>query len=304
MKVILWPGKGTIYTICEATWFGRTWFSPHHSFVKLVVKLGRGRTTWRCWEGCGRIRSHEDTEIHVEQGWRQVLWMEEDLPRFGWTSGTWRRRFVGRGTDYANFHEDCRTGLWFPTAFGFSFVSFPAFLFLLNFWLVSDVSGRFSCLLSSVNLSMNLNIFVTFESLKRLVAGSARRMYTDHRVMGQVVLPGVSHVSLMAATASLGFPSPGGGMGDWHISVKEVLFERPYIVHSGADLIAAIANGVDPSTIQAMAGGLPLPMTPVGVPTTYCRSTTVTKERGIIKSTMDWAKWCSMTVWLQEELTN
>lgn len=136
---------------------------------------------------------------------------------------------------------------------------------------------------------MNLNIFVTFESL-RLVAGSACRMYTDHRVMGQVVLPGVSHVSLMAATASLGFPSPGGGMGDWHISVKEVLFERPYIVHSGADLIAAIANGVDPSTIQAMAGGLPLPMTPVGVPTTYCRSTTVTKERGIIKSTMDWAK--------------
>eukprot|EP00438_Fugacium_kawagutii_P026443 Skav202754 [mRNA] locus=scaffold326:16621:23082:+ [translate_table: standard] len=115
-------------------------------------------------------------------------------------------------------------------------------------------------------------------------------MYTDHRVMGQVVLPGVSHVSLMAATASLGFPSPGGGMGDWHISVKEVLFERPYIVHSGADLIQAIANGVDPSTVQAMAGGLPIPMTPVGVPTTYCRSTTVTKERGIIKSTMDWAK--------------
>ena len=47
-------------------------------------------------------------------------------------------------------------------------------------------------------------------------------MYTDHRVMGQVVLPGVSHVSLMAATASLGFPSPGGGMGDWHISVKDM----------------------------------------------------------------------------------
>lgn len=123
-----------------------------------------------------------------------------------------------------------------------------------------------------------------------LITPTSMRMYTDHRVMCQVVLPGVSHVSLMAATASLGFPSPGGGMGDWHISVKEVLFERPYIVHSGADLIAAIANGVDPSTVQAMAGGLPIPMTPVGVPTTYCRSTTVTKERGIIKSTMDWAK--------------
>ncbi|OLP86846.1 hypothetical protein AK812_SmicGene31997 [Symbiodinium microadriaticum] len=123
-----------------------------------------------------------------------------------------------------------------------------------------------------------------------LITPTSMRMYTDHRVMGQVVLPGVSHVSLMAATASQGFPNPGGGLGDWHISVKEVLFERPYIVHSGAELIAAIANGVDPSTVQAMAGGLPIPMTPVGVPTTYCRATNVTKERGIVKSTLDWAK--------------
>eukprot|EP00440_Ansanella_granifera_P052829 gb/GFBE01057280.1/.p1 GENE.gb/GFBE01057280.1/~~gb/GFBE01057280.1/.p1 ORF type:complete len:272 (+),score=45.31 gb/GFBE01057280.1/:1-816(+) len=123
-----------------------------------------------------------------------------------------------------------------------------------------------------------------------LITPTSMRMYTDHRVMGQVVLPGVSHVSLMAATASLGFANPGGGMGDWHISVKEVLFERPYIVHSGADLIAAIANGVDPSTVTAMAGGLPVAMMPVGVPTTYCRSTTVTKERGLIKPNMDWSK--------------
>ena len=44
--------------------------------------------------------------------------------------------------------------------------------------------------------------------------------------------------------------------------------------------------------------GLPLPMTAVGVPTTYCRSTTVTKERGIIKSTMDWAKWFHSSKWI------
>ncbi|CAE8589537.1 unnamed protein product [Polarella glacialis] len=117
------------------------------------------------------------------------------------------------------------------------------------------------------------------------------RMYTDHRVMGQVVLPGVSHVSLMAATASLGFPAPGGIMSqEWHISVKETLFERPYIVHSGAELIQAIANGVDPSTVPAMAGMLPIAMVPVGVPVTYCRATTVSKERGLIKPEMDWAK--------------
>jgi hypothetical protein len=123
-----------------------------------------------------------------------------------------------------------------------------------------------------------------------LITPTAMRMYTDHRVMGQVVLPGVSHISLMAATASLGMPSPGGGMGDWHVSVKETLFERPYIVHSGADLIAAIANGVDPSTVTAMAGGLPVPMTPVGVPVTYCRASNVTKERGLIKAETEWTK--------------
>merc|ERR1712060_520095 len=37
------------------------------------------------------------------------------------------------------------------------------------------------------------------------------RMYTDHRVMGAIVLPGVSHVSLMAATGTVGMPMPIGG---------------------------------------------------------------------------------------------
>jgi len=108
------------------------------------------------------------------------------------------------------------------------------------------------------------------------------RMYTDHRVMGNIVLPGVSHVSLMAATGSVGFPNPGGISSEWHMSIKETLFERPYIVNSGAELIAAIQSGADPSQV----GG----MTPVGVPVVYCRATTVTKERGQIKPTIDWAK--------------
>merc|ERR1712110_670222 len=84
---------------------------------------------------------------------------------------------------------------------------------------------------------------------ENLISPTAMRMYTDHRVMGAVVLPGVSHVSLMAATGSIGYPSPGGG--DWHMSVKEVLFERPYIVNSGAELIAAIAEGKDPAEAKA-----------------------------------------------------
>lgn len=114
-----------------------------------------------------------------------------------------------------------------------------------------------------------------------VISPTAMRMYTDHRVMGSVVLPGVSHVSLMAATASLGFPSPGGIAQDWHISIKETLFERPYLVTSGAELIGAIAAGADPSAV----GQLPL-----GVPMTYCRATAVSKERGTIKPTMDWTK--------------
>jgi len=118
---------------------------------------------------------------------------------------------------------------------------------------------------------------------------TAMRMYTDHRVMGQIVLPGVSHVSLMAATGSIGFPNPGGIASDWHMSIKETLFERPYIVNSGAELIAAIQSGADPSQMGG-GGGMQAAMLPVGVPMTYCRATSVTKERGTIKPTIDWAK--------------
>jgi len=117
---------------------------------------------------------------------------------------------------------------------------------------------------------------------------SALRMYTDHRVMGQIVLPGVSHVSLMAATGSLGFPNPGGIASDWHMSIKEVLFERPYIVNSGAELIAAVQSGQDLTTSQG--GAMTAAVLPVGVPMTYCRATHVSKERGQVKPTIDWAK--------------
>jgi len=110
---------------------------------------------------------------------------------------------------------------------------------------------------------------------------TAMRMYTDHRVMGAIVLPGVSHISLMAATGAIGFPSPGGMANDWHMSVKETLFERPYIVNSGAELIAAMEAGTD----LAQAG-----MLPIGVPTIYCRASSVTKERGQIKANTDWTK--------------
>merc|ERR1719222_1394691 len=88
-----------------------------------------------------------------------------------------------------------------------------------------------------------------------VISPTAMRMYTDHRVMGTIVLPGVSHVSLMAATGSIGFPSPGGAAGDWHMSIKGVFFQRPYFVSSGAELIAAIAAGIDPTTFGQKALG-------------------------------------------------
>merc|ERR1719433_2021890 len=125
---------------------------------------------------------------------------------------------------------------------------------------------------------------------EQVISPTAMRMYTDHRVMGAVVLPGVSHVSLMAATGSIGMPNPGGISNDWHMSIKETLFERPYIVNSGAELIAAISAGQDPAQLAAQSGGMAAAILPVGVPMTYCRATSVSKERGQIKPTMDWAK--------------
>jgi hypothetical protein len=122
-----------------------------------------------------------------------------------------------------------------------------------------------------------------------VISPTVMRMYTDHRVMGTVVFPGVSHVSLFAATGSVGFPNPGGLAGDWHMSIKETLFERPYIVSSGAELIAAIAAGVDPASM-ASGGPMAAALTPVGEAMTYCRCTSVSKERGQIKPSMDWAK--------------
>lgn len=123
-----------------------------------------------------------------------------------------------------------------------------------------------------------------------VISPASMRMYTDHRVMGAVVLPGVSHVSLMAATASMGLPSPGGIANDWYISIKETLFERPYVVSAGAELIAAIAQGKDPSTVSGGMGPMQGAMTPVGVPMTYCRASFVSKEKGSVKPILDWTK--------------
>jgi len=110
------------------------------------------------------------------------------------------------------------------------------------------------------------------------------RMYTDHRVMGAIVLPGVSHVSLMAATGTVGMPMPiGGGFSrgggqEFHMSVKEVLFERPYIVNEGLEIIKAIeAAG------QGGDGGFGnRDMMLAGTQMTYCRATAVSKEGGPI----------------------
>merc|ERR1712032_490248 len=109
------------------------------------------------------------------------------------------------------------------------------------------------------------------------------RMYTDHRVMGAIVLPGVSHVSLFAATATVGMPMPigagftrGGGQ-EFHISIKEVLFERPYIVNEGLEIIKAIEGaGMEGGfgSREAMLAGTTM---------TYCRCTAVSKEGGPIQ---------------------
>merc|ERR1719162_2590132 len=76
------------------------------------------------------------------------------------------------------------------------------------------------------------------------------RMYTDHRVMGQIVLPGVSHISLAAAVASVGMEGTGFKRNEFSINVHETFFERPYLVNDGKEIIEAVAaRGGDTSGI-------------------------------------------------------
>ncbi|CAK0867805.1 unnamed protein product [Prorocentrum cordatum] len=106
-----------------------------------------------------------------------------------------------------------------------------------------------------------------------VISPTAMRLYTDHRVLGAVVVPGVSHVSLFAAVGAVALPSPGM---DWHINIKEVLFERPFMINSGAEVIAAVDGGVDPQE--------------VGVPVVYCRAGSVSKVPGPIVPAADWTR--------------
>mmetsp|Transcript_95596 Transcript_95596/g.175203 ORF Transcript_95596/g.175203 Transcript_95596/m.175203 type:complete len:314 (-) Transcript_95596:85-1026(-) len=98
------------------------------------------------------------------------------------------------------------------------------------------------------------------------------RMYTDHRVMGQVVLPGVSHISLAAAVASVGMEGTGFKRNEFSINVHETFFERPYLVNDGNEIIAMVAS-------QQQGGQVNLQQIP-GTEMTYCRVARVDKEYG------------------------
>lgn len=97
------------------------------------------------------------------------------------------------------------------------------------------------------------------------------RMYTDHRVMGQIVLPGVSHISLAAATASVGMEGTGFKRAEFSINVHETFFERPYLVNDGNEIIAMVAaQGGNPQALASIPGS----------EMTYCRIGKVDKEYG------------------------
>jgi len=94
------------------------------------------------------------------------------------------------------------------------------------------------------------------------------RMYTDHRVMGQIVLPGVSHISLCAACASVGMEGTGFKRNEFSINVHETFFERPYLVNDGNEIIAMVAaQGGDVRSVP-------------GTDMTYCRIGRCDKEYG------------------------
>jgi len=94
------------------------------------------------------------------------------------------------------------------------------------------------------------------------------RMYTDHRVMGAIVLPGVSHVSLCAAAASVGLEGTGFKRNEFSINVHETFFERPYLVNDGKEIIEQI------KAAGGKAANVP------GAEMTYCRIGRVDKEYG------------------------
>merc|ERR1719267_89218 len=94
------------------------------------------------------------------------------------------------------------------------------------------------------------------------------RMYTDHRVMGSIVLPGVSHVSLCAAAASVGLEGTGFKRNEFSINVHETFFERPYLLNDGKEIIEAV------KAAGGKAANVP------GAEMTYCRIGRVDKEYG------------------------
>jgi len=100
------------------------------------------------------------------------------------------------------------------------------------------------------------------------ITPTAMRMYTDHRVMGGIVLPGVSHVSLCAAAASVGLEGTGFKRNEFSINVHETFFERPYLVNDGKEIIEAV------KAAGGKAANVP------GAEMTYCRIGRVDKEYG------------------------
>merc|ERR1712032_1338622 len=116
------------------------------------------------------------------------------------------------------------------------------------------------------------------------------RMYTDHRVMGAMVLPGVSHMGLMAATGLVGYQDgsmPGRNQEQCAV-VKEVLFERPYVVSAGTEILAAVGDSGYQPNPSGPALGTEVP----GSSMTYCRSMSVAGRSRPTRPSGDW--WLSL----------
>lgn len=92
------------------------------------------------------------------------------------------------------------------------------------------------------------------------------RLYTDHRVVGNIVLPGASHISLMCTGAVIMAQAAdarvAGKKEDEAGVLKEVLFERPYFV-------SATPGNVDM--------GMPTAV-PAGTITCYCSAGTAKRD--------------------------
>lgn len=71
------------------------------------------------------------------------------------------------------------------------------------------------------------------------------RLFTDHRVEGNIALPGASHVALMASSAAVGATGGRGGSRRAECSVSGLIFSIPFVLQDSRPSTTAGRGGFE-----------------------------------------------------------